>query len=71
LDNTESQSLADVLHDDVLQHFAACQMMIQLCRRHITSGRIAEAEQDLAQMDISIEGAIAGVRRVISTIKNP
>lgn len=69
LDNTEHQRLADLLHDDVLQYFAACQMRVQLCRRYMDTGRADEAKQELLQIEKALDGAVTGIRQVISALK--
>jgi signal transduction histidine kinase len=71
LDDIERRRLAELLHDDVLQYFAACQMRMQLCRRYLNAGRIDEAGQELTVMEKAVDEAIAGVRQVIATINHP
>jgi signal transduction histidine kinase len=66
----ERQEIGDLLHDEVLQDFAVCQMKIQLCRKHMDAGRYEEAAKELPRAEAAVEVAIKKTRTAIAKLKD-
>jgi signal transduction histidine kinase len=70
MDKLELQKIGDMLHDEVLQDFAVCQMKIQLCRKLLDAGRYEEAVKELPRAEAAVEAAIKKTRTAIAKLKD-
>lgn len=69
--NAERERIAGVLHNEILQAFAACLVKAQLCERLVQKERYDLLSTEMPLLQESVNQAIDAVRRLETTLRKP
>lgn len=69
--NAERERIAGVLHNEILQAFAACLVKAQLCERLVQKERYDLLSTEMPLLQESVNQAIDAVRKLETTLRKP
>ncbi|MCL5958628.1 MAG: histidine kinase [Chloroflexi bacterium] len=69
--NAELERIAGYLHDKILQSFATCLLKVQLVERLAQMGRYDQMQNELTQLEDSLDDAIDKMRDLATSLRRP